>query len=117
MTGSPLATDQLIGIGNGLAARFPLIKSYGEQARRITRPDAASVAISINGAVAGGWRLEPGGVVVFDIAPPDGAAVRAGFLFDVPVRFAEDRIDVSGLSFAAGEAPSVPLVEIREDVA
>ena len=117
MTGAPLATDQLIGVGDGLAARFPLIKSYGEQARRITRPDAASVIVSINGAVAGGWRLEPGGVIAFDTAPPVGAAIRAGFLFDVPVRFAEDRIDVSGLSFAAGEAPSVPLIEIREDVA
>jgi uncharacterized protein (TIGR02217 family) len=40
--------------------------------------------------------------------------VTAGFLFDVPVRFAEDRLDITGLSFAAGEAPSVPLVEIRE---
>ena len=30
-------------------------------------------------------------------------------------RLAEDRIDVNRVSFAAGEAPSVPLVEIRED--
>ena len=117
MTGTPRATDQLIGVGDGLAARFPLIKSYGDQARRITRPDAASVKVSINGVTASGWRLDPGGVVVFDAAPPNGAAIRAGFLFDVPVRFAEDRIDVSGLSFAAGEAPSVPLIEIQEEVA
>jgi len=40
--------------------------------------------------------------------------VRAGFRFDVPVRFAEDRLDVSAVNFAAGEAPSVPLIEIRE---
>ena len=40
--------------------------------------------------------------------------MRAGYLFDVPVRFAEDRLEVSGANFAAGEAPSVPLVEIRE---
>lgn len=44
-----------------------------------------------------------------------GATVRAGFLFDVPVRFGEDRLDISGAEFAAGEAPSVPLVELRED--
>jgi len=42
--------------------------------------------------------------------------VRAGFRIDVPVRFAEDRLDVSGVNFAAGEAPSVPLIEIREDI-
>jgi uncharacterized protein (TIGR02217 family) len=44
------------------------------------------------------------------------AEVRAGFLFDVPVRFAADRLDVTGANFAAGEAPSVPLVEVREAV-
>ena len=57
------------------------------------------------------------GRIVFDAAPPVGAEVRAGFRFDVPVRFAEDRLDVSGVNFAAGEAPSVPLVEIREEPA
>jgi phage portal protein BeeE len=31
-----------------------------------------------------------------------------------PERVAEDRLDVNGANFAAGEAPSVPLVEIRE---
>jgi uncharacterized protein (TIGR02217 family) len=52
--------------------------------------------------------------VVFAVAPAAGAEVRAGFLFDVPVRFAEDRLEVSGAGLAAGEAPSVPLIEVRE---
>jgi len=30
------------------------------------------------------------------------------------VRFAEDRLDINRASFLAGEAPSVPLIEIRE---
>jgi uncharacterized protein (TIGR02217 family) len=38
----------------------------------------------------------------------------AGFRFDVPVRFAEDSLEVNRATFAAGEMPSVPLVEIRE---
>ena len=53
----------------------------------------------------------------FDAAPAAGATVSAGFEFDVPVRFAEDRIEISRASFAAGEAPSVPLIEVREDAA
>ena len=40
--------------------------------------------------------------------------IAAGFRFDVPVRFAEDSLEVSRASFAAGEAVSVPLIEIRE---
>jgi uncharacterized protein (TIGR02217 family) len=117
MTGAPEATDQLIGIGDGLTARFRLCKRYEgpePQLRPITRPRAESVAVSVDGTPAGGWSLEPGGWIAFANAPPAGAEVRAGFLFDVPVRFESDRLDVTGAAFAAGEAPSVPLVEIRE---
>jgi hypothetical protein len=46
--------------------------------------------------------------------PFDCVAVSASFVFDVPVRFAEDRLSVSRATFLAGAAPSVPLVEIRE---
>ncbi len=54
------------------------------------------------------------GQILFDQPPPPGAAVTAGFLFDVPVRFGEDRLEVNRATFLAGEAPSVPLIEIRE---
>ena len=117
MTGVPAAGDQLIGIGDGLAARFRLCKRYDgpePQERPITRPRTGSVAVSVDGVAVTEWALEAGGWIVFATAPPVGSEVRAGFLFDVPVRFASDRLDVTGAAFAAGEAPSVPLVEIRE---
>lgn len=38
----------------------------------------------------------------------------ASFDFDVPVRFAEDRLAVSRATWGAGAAPSVPLIELRE---
>lgn len=62
-----------------------------------------------------GWALEAGGWIDFEDAPAAGAAVSAGYEFDVPVRFATDQIDVSIAGWRAGELPSVPLVEIRED--
>ena len=119
MTGTPTPVDQLLGIGDGLAATFALVKRYGEgneaQVRPITRPSAASVRVKLGAnEVLIGWTLEPGGTIRFATAPPDGVEVRAGFLFDVPVRFAEDRLDISGAGIAAGETPSVPLLEIRE---
>jgi uncharacterized protein (TIGR02217 family) len=116
MTGSPTAVDQQIGTGDGSTVRFALRKTYaaGEE-RRITRPVAGSVRIALDGdEVASGWALETLGEVVFDSAPGAGVTVSAGFEFDVPVRFAEDRIEVNRATFLAGEAPSVPLVEIRE---
>ena len=117
MTGAPTAQDQRIGTGDGLAASFQLVKHYGEQRRTITRPEPGSILVSIDGAAASDWSHAGQGRIVFGTAPAEGAAIRAGFRFDVPVRFAEDRLDVSGVNFAAGEAPSVPLVEIREEVA
>ncbi len=114
------ALDQRIGTGNGGATRFALVKSYGEQGslqvRRITRPVIGSVLIAVDGALrSSGWTLADGGNIDFDTAPAAGAVITAGYLFDVPVRFATDRIDVSIAGWRAGELPSVPLVEVRED--
>lgn len=120
MTGTPTMLDQEIGIGDGATADFQLSKNYGlgeePQVRQITRPRADTILVSVDGVSTDDWFLRDGGLISFNNAPANGAEVRAGFLFDVPVRFAEDRIDVSGVNFAAGEAPSVPLVELREAV-
>lgn len=121
MTGTPTANDQILGTGNGSSTSFALVKRYGTdndaQLRRITRPRSGSVQVSVNGiAMASGWTLGALGVVQFASPPASGAIVRAGFLFDVPVRFEQDRLDISGLTFLAGEAPSVPLIEVREAV-
>lgn len=119
MTGAHGADDQVLGTGDGISASFALVKRYGDgpeaQVRRITRPVEGSVNVSLNGtATTVGWVLQPGGIVTFSTPPAAGVEVAAGFLFDVPVRFAEDRLEVAGAAFAAGEAPSVPVVEIRE---
>nr|WP_298924908.1 DUF2460 domain-containing protein [uncultured Erythrobacter sp.] len=119
MTGTPTMIDQLIGTGDGVSADFQLTKSYGEgsepQLRLVTRPRIDTLSISVDGAINADWALGERGLIQFANAPAFGAEIRAGFLFDVPVRFAEDRIDVSGVNFAAGEAPSIPLIELRED--
>jgi uncharacterized protein (TIGR02217 family) len=115
MTGMPGAADQMLGAGDGVRTAFALVKHYGDQERRITRPVAGSVRVSVDGEErVSGWTLGPLGQVLFEVAPAQGAAVRAGFRFDVPVRFAEDRLPVSRATFEAGEIASVPLIELRE---
>lgn len=118
MTGTPTQADQLLGTGDGIQASFALVKGYGSlaaaQLRRITRPVPGSILVSVDGIASTAWVLDPLGVIRFTAPPAAGKAVRAGFLFDVPVRFAEDRLEVAGAVFAAGEAPSVAVIEVRE---
>jgi uncharacterized protein (TIGR02217 family) len=115
---SPTALDQAIGTGDGARTAFQLSKRYGASfdpyLRPITRPVAGSVKVAVAGAeLMSGWTVDTAtGVVSFSTPPGDGAAVTAGFLFDVPVRFDTDRLEVELTSFDGAEAPSIPLVEI-----
>ena len=113
------AADQMIGIGDGTTLSFRLEKRYGDgpdaQGRLITRPQAGTVRVSVGGAeLLTGWVLEDRGLVRFETPPPAGAEIRAGFAFDVPVRFDVDQLQVSLSGVRAGEAQSVPLVEVFE---
>jgi uncharacterized protein (TIGR02217 family) len=120
---TPGAADQAIGTGDGSRTSFQLIKRYGSgfapYARDILKPVAETLRVAVDGveqAPGVGFSVEAGtGIVTFlpGHAPPPGAAVTAGFAFDVPVRFDTDRLDINLATFEAGDAPSVPVVEIR----
>ncbi len=113
----PAATDQPIGVGDGTTAAFQLAKTYGEGADAFARPVAKPVAGSVLAAVAGAPAAftvdTTAGVVTLAAPPAVGAAVTAGFLFDVPVRFDTDRLDVTLESFDAARVVAAPLVEVR----
>ena len=118
---APAATDQMLGMGDGVTVRFALTKHYGDGAsgvgaRRITRPVAGSVRVAVGGVATAAFSVTAGGYVELDVAPATSVAVTAGFLFDVPVRFAEDKLSVNRATFLAGAATAVPLVEVREDL-
>lgn len=117
----PAADDQPLGDGDGTVTEFHLSKLYVSggvsYTRPIGKPVAGSVLVSRDGTA-----LEPGldfsvdhasGTVTLSTAPPAGAVLRAGFEFDVPVRFDTDRLDISASGVEAGEIPSVPVIEIR----
>lgn len=115
------ATDQVIGIGDGLLRSFPLSKTYrsGEEtySRVVTKPVAGTVKVAVarDPKIEGQeFEVDPTlGIVTFDVPPDIGVSVYAGFEFDVPVRFDTDAIMTSVASFNAGEVPDVPVVEIR----
>ena len=119
MTGMPTPGDQVLGYGDGDNAEFALVKRYGigpePQVRRITHPRAGTVMVAVDGVATSDFTLLDNGRIMLGSVPGQGAEITAGFLFDVRVRFAEDRLDVSSVNFAAGEVPSVPLIEVRSD--
>lgn len=114
------ATDCVIATGDGQTTAFQLAKIYGEgenaYRRDIAKPVAGSVRIAVDGLElqeGGDFTLDTAmGALVLAAAPVTGAAISAGFRFDVPVRFDTDSLEMSLTHFAAGRLPSVPLIEI-----
>ena len=115
--------DQALGTGTGAQSQFALAKTYGgahaPYRRPIAKPVAGSVRVAVNGvertagthftldASSGTLTFLPGHV------PSAGASVTAGFLFDVPVRFDTDFLEVNLTAFEAGAIPRIPILEIR----
>jgi uncharacterized protein (TIGR02217 family) len=110
--------DQPIGTGDGTTREFQLVKTYadatGGRQRLITKPVAGTVLVGVSGAAISAFTLDPAsGLVTLATAPASGAAITAGYAFDVPVRFDTDRLDINLSAFDAGAVPAIPLVEIK----
>lgn len=116
---APAATDQLIGVGDGVEQTFQLVKHYGDSeatyTRDISRPVADSILVSLNNVPQGsGWALNSLGQIFFSVAPGVGVQVKAGFEFLVPVRFDTDFLETSIESYEGYNATTVPIIELRE---
>ena len=113
------ATDQQIGTGTGSLQTFQLAKRYTSGAqtwvRTITKPVAGTIRVAL-GMVEqmSGWTVDTTtGLITFTTAPAGGVTIRAGFEFDVPVRFDSDTLDVTLDFERLGSITSIPLLEIR----
>ncbi len=118
-SGVPAATDQAM-VAGASPTTWSLAKAYGDgggtYVRPIRKPAPGSVRIAVGGVelTSGQFAVNAAtGGVSLASPPPAGAAVTAGFEFDVPVRFDTDLIEVNLAAFKAGEIPSIPVVEVR----
>jgi len=115
--------DQVIGVGDGEAATFELVKVYGGPhapwTRRIHKPVAGSVRVSVDGTeVPVGSEVSVDtvlGTVTFQAwaVPVAGAVISAGFQFDVPVRFDTDKLEINLQGIHHGAMPNIPIIEVR----
>jgi uncharacterized protein (TIGR02217 family) len=120
---APTALDQLIGTGDGTAAAFQLVKTYGAAfapwTRAIKKPVAGTVLVALAGTLQTpdiDYTVDTAtGLVTFGLGhiPGSGQLVTAGFEFDVPARFDTDRLEINIQGFRHGAIPSIPIVEIR----
>ncbi|MBG0810590.1 DUF2460 domain-containing protein [Methylosinus sp. H3A] len=120
--GAHSPVDQTLGVGDGVSTQFQLVKIYGASFAPYARAIAKPVEESVRVAVAGIEKTRgadfdvdaTNGLVSFapSAIPSSGAAVTAGFLFDVPARFDTDYLEIDVSAFEAGAIPKIPIVEI-----
>lgn len=104
----PAPDDQVLGEGDGVTTAYQLrkgdavetIEGDGIEAgslvrwRRILKPVPGTVGVMVGGDVlSSGYAVDARtGIVTFAVPPPAGELVRAGFRFDVPVRFRDAKL-------------------------
>ncbi len=118
---APAYDDQVIATGDDVTGSFQLVKRYRSGSHIYDRPIAKPVSGTVRIGIEGEEQQEGvhyevdtvTGIISFSHPPNEGSEITAGFEFDVPVRFDTDRIHTSLVSFQAGDAPSVPIVELR----
>lgn len=109
---------QYIATGDGSTKTFQLFRTYSRggfsRDRKITRPVLDTVIIYSNGvAVSAGVDYDTG-LVTTVAAPVLNAIVTSDFEHDVPVRFADDELEMVGLTDDLDQPVSIVLMEFRE---
>ncbi|MBI3447222.1 MAG: DUF2460 domain-containing protein [Magnetospirillum sp.] len=96
------ATNQLVGLGDGVTTDFQLVRSYGGAGgfpEPMFAPDVVS-AVRVAGVAltAGSWSVQTWGdtspgLLTLAAAPGNGAAISVDFTYFFPCRFATQQID------------------------
>lgn len=113
------AQDQYIGIGDGIKTQFQLRKAYGENQdiyyRKISKPKTQSVRVAVNATELATTAFHVdgnNGMVSFATPLAPNALITAGYLFDVPVRFETDRLDIELSQFNAAVVSQLAVIEV-----
>lgn len=118
-------SDQVLGTGDGIEVEFQLVKKYTRglesYTRNIVHPVLSTVLVSVDNtdpaALPGPLTYtvdRDTGAVTFSGPPTPGSVIRAGFLYDVEVRFESDE-SFDGLlrDYGVSGFADLVLIEIR----
>lgn len=113
-------SDQVIGTGNGTKTQFQLIKTYdavdasSPLTINITRPVTNTELISLNNVSNNSYIIDyDTGIITFNTAPGTGVVVRAGYEYNIPCRFDNDKLVITLDTYNISSS-SVDIVEVRE---
>jgi len=112
-------SDQTLGTGDGAKTVYQVIKNYitGSltQVKTIKKLVTGTVIVTLDDIVQGaGFTIDHNlGTITFTVAPAGGVVVKAGYEYDVPVRFDMDNLEISLTAFTARNLPAMPVREIR----
>lgn len=113
------AVGETLGSGDGSTTQFQLLKHYTSgsvtHTRGISKPVSGSVSVYLDSVLqSSGVSVDTAtGIVTFSSAPGSGVSVQADFEFDVPVRFATDRLSSSLDDYGVYSVRDLPLMEVR----
>ena len=120
-------TRQQIGTTDGSDATWQIVKAYTSGSttvyRNITRPVSGTVQCWVDGvertlgAGASEFQVDLAtGIITLGstLAALSAKLIEAACEFDVPARFDSDQIALTQKSYAIGEWPDVPVIEVRE---
>lgn len=117
---APSCLDQIIGVGDAVQSQFQLVKKYGDvnvsYSRDIRKPVEGSIKVSVDDVeYLTEWSVDTmTGVVTFAQAPALGAVIKAGYSFDVPVRFDTDTLNLTATHPKLSDVNTeIPLMEVR----
>ena len=113
-------TGQSIATADGSTTTFQLKRTIADTVHPldidVTLPVSGTVKIYENGTDTNGagWTVDTTtGVVTYAVAPANGVVITADFEYDIPVRFASDKLDIDMEWECAISIPSIPIVEVR----
>ena len=111
--------DNAIGVGDGSARTFQLVKRYAVgpylRERRLTHPVAETVRVALDGDLTSGWSLDAStGLLTFPTAPAAGVVVSAAGTFEVVCRFTQDTLPVTRVAPNAYSCDQIEILEVRQ---
>jgi uncharacterized protein (TIGR02217 family) len=107
------ATAQQIGVGNGTATQYQLVRTLGGYTEP-TKEIKGTPKIYLAGVEQqSGWSVNSTGLVTFTSPPGNGIVVTATFDFYWRVRFLEDELELEGFSYKFWSAKKVELISVK----